>query len=275
MIAFVRARLSTMLLALGACGRFGFEGTPGGDGGNSEDGFVAPCTGADEDGDLWPDACDRCPTEPSSDQSDSDGDGIGDVCDPRPANPNDTILFFDPFETLDARYTMFGTYSIVSGALRLGTIVDAGQAFFNVPPAVTRIDFAYRPIVHSTTIVTWMGVWSEIDQGADTKIFSETAWDPAVPAETVSRIKESDNGTDRYSVNVVTPGTWATGQRYRTITDSDLVTGGPYRSQVSIPGQAQRLTELTLQIARGTEGFIESEAVIVDVEYLIVYVDSP
>lgn len=45
---------------------------------------------ADSDGDLIPDACDNCPSDPNTLQTDTDGDGLGDACDPD--DDNDGIL---------------------------------------------------------------------------------------------------------------------------------------------------------------------------------------
>lgn len=46
--------------------------------------------GPDEDGDLWSNAEDNCPSSPNPDQRDRDGDGLGDLCDPCPSTPSPT-----------------------------------------------------------------------------------------------------------------------------------------------------------------------------------------
>ena len=88
-------RVGVILVIAAGCGRFGFDDTP-----NAADASAdAPvsCTGHDEDGDGFPDACDVCPGR-ADDQSDVDGDGVGDVCDPDNTTAQ-RILLFESFSS--------------------------------------------------------------------------------------------------------------------------------------------------------------------------------
>jgi hypothetical protein len=94
-------------MALGACGRMGFDPIATGDGGatpgdtprdTAGDTSMSKCeeTGHDEDADGIDDACDQCPHVADPTQPDADGDGVGDACDPSGAT-SERIVFFDPF----------------------------------------------------------------------------------------------------------------------------------------------------------------------------------
>jgi len=61
-------------------------------------------SGHDEDGDLYADSCDPCPSD-FGDRTDSDGDGVGDACDPNPMTPGDSFVWFDSFASDDGMWT--------------------------------------------------------------------------------------------------------------------------------------------------------------------------
>jgi hypothetical protein len=250
-----------LVVFLAGCGRIGFETS--GDGGTASDGRP-PCTGVDEDGDTWPDACDNCPSEPNADQRDRGeldagavADGVGDACDPRPALTGDYLALFDGFTAPSTTYNFFGVRSYPgNGALRLGTIGDKGQAFFETPATVTRVDLAFDVVDVSATEIQYMGVWSEIAPAETSKIFSQMARDPAA-GFTYFNLKEMSPAGDRYSMEVERPD-WSLGMRYRTVTNTSLATGGDYTLSVTLGGAAIGQSNLTIGIPHGEQGFLES-----------------
>lgn len=262
-----------LVFAASACGRHGFETSDVDAVGDGVDGFVAPCTGPDEDGDAWPDSCDSCPTVADATQLDTDGDNVGDACDPRPTTSGDRILFFDGFNAPDARYQTFGVTQYVPGAYRLGDVTTSGQAFFDTPLTVTRIAIAYQIVAYSLTDTQWIGVWSQIDAANTTKIFSEGAWAPGA-GNLFFRIKETDQGVDRYSPDLLHAAPWPIGETFHSVTDTARATGGNFRLTMTAPGAAPQSTELAIAIPPGERGFLEAELLTADFLYLIVY-DAP
>lgn len=107
----------------------------------------------DEDGDSIVDPDDNCPGLANADQMDSDGDDVGDVCDPviSTQKPN-TRLFFDPFTTLDIKWTPNALWT--TDGETVGPV--AGQPNNNE---------AFR-LTHQTVTVTAGAPWS-IHVGVD------------------------------------------------------------------------------------------------------------
>lgn len=88
----------------------------------------------DEDGDAWMDGCDVCPATPDGGQEDRDGDGVGDACDPNPGDPRDRLVFFDSFETMDPRWSAYGTggeWSFAAGEVRQTTDHGTGILIYD------------------------------------------------------------------------------------------------------------------------------------------------
>jgi hypothetical protein len=100
----------------------------------------------DEDGDGIADGCDICPADPDPMQTDDDGDGVGDACDPHRGMPGDHLVFFDPFETSDPRWTSVGAgaaWLIANGvatqsAMPTGYLILKDRTFHN-PTVITFI----------------------------------------------------------------------------------------------------------------------------------------
>lgn len=70
----------------------------------------------DEDGDGIGDECDICPID-SDFQIDEDGDGVGDLCDIGSAANPTSLVWFDPFLTLDAWTTTGTTWTALGDAV--------------------------------------------------------------------------------------------------------------------------------------------------------------
>lgn len=62
---------------------------------------MAGCFGTtpDEDGDGRADQCDLCPADFDPQPVDSDRDGLPDACDPDPTKPQNSLLYFEPFNS--------------------------------------------------------------------------------------------------------------------------------------------------------------------------------
>jgi hypothetical protein len=106
------------LFLLVGCGRVAFE--------PMVDAQLPTCTGHDEDGDAFPDACDVCPHVADATQADGDGDGVGNACDP--TSGNESFAFFDPFIADRSEWTyQAASHSYVSDSLALDS---RGDYFF-------------------------------------------------------------------------------------------------------------------------------------------------
>jgi hypothetical protein len=105
----------------------------------------------DEDGDGYPDACDRCPGI-ADDQSDADGDNVGDACDPSPTEVNELVLFVSFADKTDLWRTIDGTWesdgeSLVYRSVALGVFgISLYQGTVPDPPFVVEYYFAVEGI---------------------------------------------------------------------------------------------------------------------------------
>lgn len=81
-------RAAVLVVVLAGCGRLDFDDHVASRDGTTSD-AKPTCTGHDEDGDGYGDACGDCPVD--SDPQQADRDGVGDVCDPFPDMPGDRL----------------------------------------------------------------------------------------------------------------------------------------------------------------------------------------
>jgi hypothetical protein len=267
-----------VVVALLAGCRLGFENRfgPGDaaddatDGMTGDAGPVPTCTGHDEDGDHFPDACDNCPSIPNGAQVDSDGDGVGDVCDPRPAAAGDYVMVFEANNAASSTYYQLNAAASYQGdALRLGTNNMQGQADFMLSGLPSRIASRMHVITTQSTTLQWFGIWYSENAGDTTKVFAEAARDPAV-GMTSYDLHEAASGT-RYSTYTFGDPTWTVGDQVEMVVDTSLVTGGDDVMTVVDPHGMQRTHTLAIQIPRDVYGFLEAQSMTIDYDYLIVY----
>ncbi len=268
-------RVVLTVAILSGCGRFAFEDVPTDAPLLDEElppAVPAGCTGPDEDGDGWPNACDTCLVDRDPFHRDGDGDGVGDVCDPRPAIPGDYAALADPFDSNLGLYTFNGTTSYPPNAsgLQLGSATAEGQANFTTPMTVTRLDFAVRVIV-PTAAIQWFGVWLDVG-GTRDKVFSNGYFDPGDTFRSFHLKEQTSPSIDRFSPYIFGPPGFAAGESFRIVTDTDLVTGGAWRLTVTDLGsQVKQTSDLAITIPHRTRGFLESQRMIVGFRYIVIY----
>jgi hypothetical protein len=262
-------RLALVVMLVG-CGRLDFDA-------RSADATLAPndakptCAGHDEDGDGYGDACDDCPVDPDPDQADRDGDGVGDACDPFPHQPGDRLARFEPnIDAATAGYVqMFATTSYPGNdALELGAIDGYGQATYTMPATATRVAIAFTIRDRSTTQTNYAGVWYGQqcnDNSCRAALFGSVARDTTGPS--FLDIKEQDDPTgDRYSTDLHDARD-ELGLHYHFVVLTAAATGGD--DVMTVDGLGA--TQLTIQIARGSYGFLEARNMIVDFDYLAIW----
>ncbi len=267
------------IIVLAGCGRFGFDA--GADAQSGDASEPPPgCTGPDEDGDGWPDACDNCVTVVNPQQANrgeldagTTSDSVGDACDPRPTITGDRVVFaaMHNGDALASYVTSYGVTSVPgTGALRLGALNDSGSAVFSHAGTMTRVDCTYT-VVDASNQLQWFGVWTD-DTDTDA-LFLEAAWNVGFTSG-VFRIKEDlpEPQPERYSTDIAGPTRFATGARFHLLSDTELVTGSEQRLTITdLSTGISASTSLAIQIPRFGTGYLEANKVIVDFEYLVIY----
>jgi hypothetical protein len=259
------------------CGRIGF-GTAALEG---RDGSPAPtCTGHDEDGDGFPDACDVCPTVFDPDQRDvgellagASADGVGDACDPRPDLPGDYIALAEMHD--DPATTRYGSLVNVTwpgnDRMRIGSLTDVGQAPHTLPQRLTRLELRAHIVDIDRSSLHWFGTWYHVNSAGRAKVFA-AAFEDAV---TWFQLKEQTEIADRYSTAITAPAPFAAGQDYRFVVDTAEVTGGADTLTV-FAGATELATEsLSIAIPKPEHGFIESRRMVIELDYFVAYGIGP
>jgi hypothetical protein len=264
----VRALL--VLVALAGCGRSDFA--------EHGDGGARPrCTGHDEDGDGFPDACDVCPADPDPDQRDTDGDGVGDACDPRPTEAGDSLAVFESnFDQAAAVYSSYFGVSSFPGndRLRLGSVApsDTGQAVYALPANASRVEVAFTIVDQDDTAIHYAGVWyvTCTTVGCFAAVFANTGTQPAESDAHFTLKEQSEPMTVRYSTGLAVPRDQR-GRHYQLVVETALATGADDRLTVRADDGTSRVTTLHIAIARTTAGYLEARCAVVDFDYLAIW----
>ena len=236
--------------------------------------FLVECNGDDhnEDGDAFPDKCDRCPGI-ADDQMDGDMDGVGDACDPSGQEKNELVLW-EPFETdNDTWNPLNGTWPIKDDALTYASSLsgNAYVLFTGVAPSPPYvIDYHYRidqiDPQNASLFMVVMDANSADGKGGNCGHYRTTG-----PLQDVVRITFDQPMTGMESVIMsITPG----GYRVRASYDPNGNVTCKLDADDNTTGGATSLTLDTTKPPPGTIGF-RSLQVGVSIDYVAIYKIKP
>lgn len=230
--------------------------------------ILVTCEGDDhnEDGDAYPDLCDRCPGI-ADDQTDGDGDNVGDACDPNATEQNQLALFVTFAESVSKWNIGLGSWPIANDKMVYsGASPDNAWVLYTgvVPAPPYVLDFHYTIDAIDPSTASQFVLLFEADaagMGGNCGISRQTG-----PVKDLVRITFDNPQTGGESdITSVTPGGYSMRLTYNPPTSA---TCKLHADDNSNDGAA--VAPLTSNPPTGTLGFRSLE-VGVKIDYIAIY----